>query len=123
MALLLGSGMIYGVKIVLSRILFRCHFVLLGIGMQWWLTLGVLVMLKLVGTLTSPGWCMVGRWTPSLLSSMFCILLDWVRRVMIAYVGCPKKENLLRSKLFIRFFFLMVFPLSLGRAFGGLRLI
>ena len=33
------------------------------------------------------------------------------------------KKHLLRSKLFIRLFFLMMFPLSLGRASGGLRLL
>jgi hypothetical protein len=61
---------------------------------------------------------MIGRWTPFPLSSMFCITLEWFERVMIAYVGCPQKD-LLMSNNFIRFFFLTVFPLSLGRAFGG----
>jgi hypothetical protein len=64
---------------------------------------------------------MIGRWTPSPLSTMFCIPLEWFRRVMIAYVGCPQKD-LLMSKIFKRFFFLTVFNLSLGRAFGGVRL-
>jgi hypothetical protein len=57
-------------------------------------------------------WYMIGRWTPSLLSSMFCTQLEWVGRVLIVYVRCPKEE-LLRSKLFIRFSFLIMFPLPL----------
>jgi len=77
-------------------------------------------MIQLIGTLTSLGLCMIGRWTPSSLSSMFCVPLDWVGRVMIAYVGFPQKD-LLRSKLIIRFFFLTAFPISPRRAFGGLR--
>jgi hypothetical protein len=40
-------------------------------------------------------------WTSSPLSSMFCIPLDWVGRVMIDYVGCPKKD-LLRSNIFYK---------------------
>jgi hypothetical protein len=35
-------------------------------------------------------------------SSTFCILLEWVRKVMIAYVGSPKKEELFRSKHFLK---------------------
>jgi hypothetical protein len=84
--------------------------------------LRVLAMIRLIGTLTSLGWCMIGRWTLSHLSSIFCIPLEWVGRVMIDYVGCPQKD-LLRSKLFTRFFFLTLIPLSLGRAFRGLRLL
>jgi hypothetical protein len=42
---------------------------------------------------------------------------------MIAYVGNPKKEELLWSKLYIRSFSLMLLPLFLGRAVGGLRLL
>jgi hypothetical protein len=42
---------------------------------------------------------------------------------MIDYVGCPQKEDLLRSNLFTRFFFLMLTLVSLGVAIGGLRLI
>jgi hypothetical protein len=61
MALITSSGMIYVVEIILKRILFKNYFVLLGIGMQRWLTLGILVMVKLIGTLISPGWCMIGR--------------------------------------------------------------
>jgi hypothetical protein len=38
-------------------------------------------MIWLIGTLTSLGWCMIGRWTLSPLSSMFCIPLEWVGRV------------------------------------------
>jgi hypothetical protein len=38
--------------------------------MQWWLTFEVLAMLQFVGTLTSPSWCMIGRWTSTPLSSI-----------------------------------------------------
>jgi hypothetical protein len=64
-----------------------------------------------------------GRWIPSPFASMFCIPLERARRVMIAYVGNPKKEELLWSKLYIRSFSLMLLPLFLGRAVGGLRLL
>jgi hypothetical protein len=44
----------------------------------------------------------IERWTVSPFSSTFCILLEWVRKVMIAYVGSPKKEELFRSKHFLK---------------------
>jgi hypothetical protein len=80
-------------------------------------------MIQFIETLTSLGWCMIRRWTLSSLSSMFCIPLGWVGREMIGFVGCPKQEDLLWSNPFTRFFFLMLTPLSLGRAFEGLRLL
>jgi hypothetical protein len=66
---------------------------------------------------------LIGRLTPSPLSSMFCVPLGWVRRVMIGFVGHPKKEDLLRSNPFTWFYFLTLTPISLGRAFGGLMLL
>ena len=62
--------------------------------MQWLLTLGVLAMIWPIETLISPGWCMIGRWTPS----MFCILLEGIRRAMIDFVGRPHKEDLFEVK-------------------------
>jgi hypothetical protein len=44
----------------------------------------------------------IERWTLSPFSSTFCILLEWVRKLMIAYVGSPKKEELFRSKHFLK---------------------
>ena len=44
-------------------------------------------MIRFIGTLTSLGWCMIRSWTLSPLSLMFCILLGWVGRVMIDFVG------------------------------------
>jgi hypothetical protein len=67
-------------------------------------------MIQLIGTLTSLGWFMIGRWISSPLSSMFYAPLEWVGRVMIAYVECAKKD-LLKSELFIRVHLLNgVFP-------------
>jgi hypothetical protein len=67
-------------------------------------------MIQLIGTLTSPSCWLLHDWEVDSTSFFFnvCIPLEWVGRVMIAYVGSPQKEDLLRSKLFIRFFFLML---------------
>jgi hypothetical protein len=70
-------------------------------------------MIRFIGTLTSPGWCMIGRWTSSPLSSMFCIPLEWVGRVMIDYVGRPQKRRSFEVKSFTRFFFLTLTPFPL----------
>ena len=40
---------------------------------------------------------MIERWISSPLSSMFCIPIGWVGKVMIDHVGCPRKEDLLKS--------------------------
>jgi hypothetical protein len=55
-------------------------------------------------------------------SSMFYAPLEWVGRVMIAYVECAKKEDLLKSELFIRVHLLNgVFPFP-WKSIGALRL-
>ena len=68
-----------------------------------------------IGTLTSLGLCMIGRWALPPLSSMFCIPLWWVGKSMIDYVGRPQKQDPLGSNLFTRFFFLTFSPHFLGR--------
>jgi hypothetical protein len=86
----------------------------LGVGTRSDLSLGGSSLSKKKKKKSS-GWCMIGRWTLSPLSSMFCILLGWVGELMINYVGCPRKEDLLRLNLLTRFFFLTLTHLSLRR--------
>ena len=60
-----------------------------------------LIPKKVQGLLShySDEWCMIGRWIPYLLFSMLCLPLGWTGEAKITYVGFPKEDNLLRSKL------------------------
>jgi hypothetical protein len=74
-ALIPRFGTTFGVGIILSRNLFQSYFSLQGIGMLWWLTLGLFTMMWYIRTLFFSNLCMIRRWASFQHFSMFCILL------------------------------------------------